>query len=188
MRDSGASGMCISQECSLNFFPLTHKLPPSPYSSLSQFFAAGTLNIKLAHGTSDCDTHSQSWHSYTQYTQDFGVNAVEDTSVFRLLNFLVEHRFISATCRIGNKADYDGSVNLYIRIYLIPYDLPNVEGRLRRRDGVSVLTPARKYLRALLLRLQRDPASWEGHAKGPFSPLDLPLIPEEIVNSFQLST
>ncbi|GBE90165.1 hypothetical protein SCP_1900140 [Sparassis crispa] len=52
------------------------------------------------------------------------------------------------------------SPTLYIRIYLIPYDLENVKGKLRMRDE-AVLVQARRYMRSLLSELVIDDHNWD---------------------------
>ncbi|KAF8205525.1 P-loop containing nucleoside triphosphate hydrolase protein [Mycena galopus ATCC 62051] len=62
---------------------------------------------------------------------------------------------------------------LLIRTYLIPYDLPGVQGRLRvRRD--EIVAPARRCLAGLLPKISRDPECWAGRSLRDTIPLVVP--------------
>ncbi|KAI0306693.1 P-loop containing nucleoside triphosphate hydrolase protein [Multifurca ochricompacta] len=63
-------------------------------------------------------------------------------TLYRHLDFLIEHKFFAVQCKIG-----DSGAALILRVYIIPYDLPGVQGKLRVRDEASVLKPARVCLR-----------------------------------------
>ncbi|PPQ63287.1 hypothetical protein CVT24_006812 [Panaeolus cyanescens] len=60
-----------------------------------------------------------------------------------------------------------------VRIYIIPYDLSNVQGRLRTRKE-AIVSPARKYLQRLLTKISQNIESWNGNGIGtglsPFFP------------------
>jgi hypothetical protein len=99
----------------------------------------------------------------------------EDDSLLRELDFLINHLFISCTCRLGRL----GNV-LHVRVYLIPHDLANVQGRLRVRDEATVLAPARRYLKVLLQRIVQDDTLWEGDDAFSSCP-PKPFIPQDIV-------
>jgi len=101
----------------------------------------------------------------------------EDDLLLRELDFLITHLFISCTCRLNRL----GNV-LHVRIYLIPYDLANVQGKLRIRDEAAILSPARRYLKVLLQRIIQDDTSWEGDEASSSKSLKL-FLPQEIVGS-----
>jgi hypothetical protein len=96
------------------------------------------------------------------------VTSTGDDTFLRQLDFLSNNEFIRATYRLLELK------TLHIRIYFVPFDLPNVQGRLRIRDE-AVMAPARKYLRELLPRA----FSWECSG----SSLDIPqyLISRDVV-------
>jgi hypothetical protein len=100
------------------------------------------------------------------------VTCDQDDILLRQLEFLTIHEFILATCRVGPKSTF------YIRIYLIPFDLPNVQGRLRTRDE-EIMSPARKFLKVVLPRADQNVARWE--AGDPSSGSVKCLIPQNIV-------
>ncbi|KAF7337866.1 Helicase C-terminal domain-containing protein [Mycena venus] len=94
------------------------------------------------------------------------LNNPEDHALLRELDFLVAENFIFASFLVVE------SDVLFIRIYLIPYDLPGVQGRLRvRRD--EIVGPARRCLSGILSKISRSPESWEGRSV-PDSALVIP--------------
>ncbi|KIP07794.1 hypothetical protein PHLGIDRAFT_405997 [Phlebiopsis gigantea 11061_1 CR5-6] len=125
--------------------------------ALQHFLPAGTLHLTLQADTSSCYMHE--WHHYCADGGIIGLVQLENEPIVRLLDFLILHHFVSVTCRIGLFAQ---RFMLVMRVYLIPHDLANVDGRLRRRDEVAICTPARKYLSTLLPRLSIKKAAWNG--------------------------
>ena len=99
----------------------------------------------------------------------------EDDSLLRELDFLIDHLFISCTCRLGRQRNI-----LHVRVYLTPHDLTNVQGRLRVRDEATVLAPARRYLKVLLHRIVQDDTLWEGDDV-PLSHVSRSFISQDIV-------
>lgn len=146
-----------------------------PYG-LTNFLPIGALVLLVNAPNIACTDH---WHAYS--TRGSGLFSTEDDQIMRVLDFLILHKFLAASCRIvAGSPSSSRPTQLYIRIYLIPYDLANVEGILRRRDEALVLSPARRYMRALLSRVTCDTASWEG--KPP--QMHLPFYqPDEVSNS-----
>ena len=130
----------------------------SPYS-LGNLLSVGSVFVKLGIEPQHliCDhRHAQDgWHYFSAHSVIPYLSDSEDISFCRQIEFLVKHRFIMATYR----ATYDAAMAL--RIYLIPYDLPNVQGKLRVR-GESVLAPAKRYLRQLLPRIINNEEIWNG--------------------------
>lgn len=153
----------MGDNCTLHQIPILRNLNnelDGPFA-LVNFLPAGCL-IFPSHPTSivGCEkTHRNQWHSWPGRDIIHALLPPEDDRLLRSVDFLIFHNFIAATCQISSDR------KLYIRVYLIPFDLPNVEGRLRRRDEVTVLKPARNYLRTLLFRLTRDLASWNGDSR-----------------------
>lgn len=130
----------------------------SPYS-LGNLFPVGCAFLKLAIEPQHliCDhTHAQDgWHYFNAHSIIPQLSDSEDISFCRHIEFLVKHRFIMVTYR----ATYDAAMAL--RIYIIPYDLSNVQGKLRVR-GESVLAPAKRYLRQLLPMIVNNEEIWNG--------------------------
>ncbi|KAH9180424.1 P-loop containing nucleoside triphosphate hydrolase protein [Lactarius sanguifluus] len=88
----------------------------------------------------------------------------EDETLCRHLSFLVEHMFLYIQCKIG-----DSGKVLVLRAYIIPYDLPGAQGKLRVRDEASVLKPARLCLRNVVPRILQDEHLWDVHDSEPSS-------------------
>jgi hypothetical protein len=135
-------------------------LDDSPYSlgNPSQL-PAGCVFVKLGIEPQHliCDhTHAQDgWHNFNAHSIIPHLSESEDISFCRQIEFLVKHRFIIATYRATQDAI------MALRIYLIPYDLSKVQGKLRNR-GESVLAPAKRYLRQLLPRIINNEEIWNG--------------------------
>src|ERR1700722_6476972 len=140
----------ICPSCCASCISLTPRpslaIPSSPLT-LSNFLPAGTIRIESPFRNRCDHAHAEDGrHSFTP-------KANEEEA----LAFLIEHKFVSATCRLTGETP-----NLLIRVYLIPFDLQNYGGKLRNRDEAKVLAPARKYLTALLPKISQDPAAWNG--------------------------
>jgi hypothetical protein len=88
----------------------------------------------------------------------------ENETLCRHLDFLVEHKFIIIQCKIG-----DSGTELILRVHIIPYDLPGVQGKLRVRNETSDLKPARLCLRNVLPRIVQEKSLWDAHDLGPSS-------------------
>ncbi|OBZ69321.1 hypothetical protein A0H81_10948 [Grifola frondosa] len=136
------------------------------YDALVNFLAAGTLSLPLSGAPPLFGGPAQDgWPKFpgcAPFEQLF-VNEA-DSSLGKMLDFLVLRHFIAATCQCAVEAS-TGSHVLILRIYLIPWDLPNTQGALHRRDEASVLKPARRYLKALLTRVVQEEAAWGGCAR-----------------------
>ena len=132
----------------------------SPYEKLYNFLAAGTVTIPLQCRDVPCShLHAtDGWHVLPSAATLEPMLVPNDTPLLRLrqLDFLMKHSFIAATCRL------DAVVNiLFVRIYLIPWDLPGVHGKLRVRDEISVVAPARRHLRNILAEIVQDDDAWD---------------------------
>lgn len=109
--------------------------------SLDNLLSAGTITVDVHDYHLPCvHIHANdAWHP-VPFRQ---LSIYPEDDVFRMISFLTEHRFLRATCCLGT------SRALYIRIYIIPTDLPNVQGILRRRSK-AVLKEGVHYLQLLL--------------------------------------
>lgn len=95
----------------------------NPYDPV-HFLPAGSLHINVSlHEARTRHTASvvsdSSWTGFDASIWFLSVTTQEDDTVLRHLEFLVKHKFIQATCRLGD----DDNTLLYIRIYIIPFDL-----------------------------------------------------------------
>lgn len=121
--------------------------------SLNNLLPAGTITVTVHDGESPCpgarDSHE--WHSLP--VQKLTTHA-EDT-LFRQLAFLTQHLFLRATCRLGAS----GRV-VFIRVYLIPDDLPNVCGQLHNRPG-AVVKKAHRYMHGIVPLIEQHGGLWD---------------------------
>ncbi|KAF8447641.1 P-loop containing nucleoside triphosphate hydrolase protein [Boletus edulis BED1] len=76
-------------------------------------------------------------------------------TLFRELAFLTEHLFLRATCTIGASGR-----TIFIRLYLIPNDLPNVHGRLHRRSE-TVVKEAQRHMHNIVPLIERNHGLWD---------------------------
>ncbi|KAG6376418.1 hypothetical protein JVT61DRAFT_2405 [Boletus reticuloceps] len=112
--------------------------------SLSNLLPAGTITVTVHDGESPCPStsHNHNWHSLP--IRSLSTHPAD--TLFRELAFLTEHLYLRATCTIGASGR-----TIFIRVYLIPNDLPNVHGRLHRRSetsGQGSSTPHAQYCTA----------------------------------------
>lgn len=138
----------------------------NPLDNLPEFLPAGTLCIPVRQRIPSQTHVSRYWHSLSDFSYISSI--VEDSdNHYKLLDalaFLCGHHFIRATCRLGYGS---WQSNLFFRIYLIPYDLSNVQGKLRVRNETTILIPARHHLRVLLPHLVQDLSEWDLSEGGP---------------------
>ncbi|GJE96414.1 DEAD/DEAH box helicase [Phanerochaete sordida] len=153
----------MSPKCCLQSLYTDHAPDLDGPYALYHFLSAGALRLQLKTRVEGCSqgTHPSPWHHYLGHGHLASLVRAEDEQFTRLLDFLIDHKFIAVTCRVRSSA-FDSV--LFIRVYFIPHDLANVEGKLRRRDEATVVAPARRYLRTLLLRISRDASLWGGEA------------------------
>jgi hypothetical protein len=150
------SGPVLIPEDDVGPFPLQNLLP------------AGTLSLPISQTelVNVCD-HSHSsdgWHTFLGEALLPHLTDRENETLCRHLDFLVEHKFLWLQCRIG-----DSGTSLILRVYIIPFDLPGVQGRLRVRDEASVSKPARLCLRNVMPRIIQDKSLWSAHDLDPSS-------------------
>ena len=130
----------------------------TPYS-LGNLLSVGSVSVNLGIEPQHliCDhTHAQDgWHSFNVHSIIPHLSDAEDVSFCRQIEFLVKHQFILATYRATHDA------KMALRIYLIPCDLSNVQGKLRVR-GNNILAPAKRYLRQLLPKIISSEEIWNG--------------------------
>jgi hypothetical protein len=124
--------------------------------ALDNLLSAGTITVDVHDGHLPCvHRHaSDSWHPVSSRQ----LSAYAEDDVFCIISFLTEHQFLRATCRLGTSRRA-----LYIRIYLVPNDLPNVQGRLRHRSK-AIFKDGSRYLQSLLPMIVQDPYSWSAES------------------------
>ncbi|OCH92096.1 hypothetical protein OBBRIDRAFT_475629 [Obba rivulosa] len=149
------------------------------YADLDRSLPAGTINWALLSDHWKCEhKHARDgWHPYPGYSSLESLLKPEDVEIARSLEFLVLHHFAAATCCIDRLTH-----TLILRVYLIPHDLPNVQGRLRQRDETTVLAPGRRALQIVLPKIMQDDNQWSGLSLDPNAPGPQPFLPEESDN------
>ena len=130
----------------------------TPYS-LKNLLPIGNIFVNLGIRPQHliCDhTHAEDgWHNFDAHPIIPYLASPEDISFCHQIEFLVKHRFIMATYRATQAA------TMVLRIYLIPYDLSNVQGKLWVRME-NVLAPVKRYLWQLLPRVISNKKIWKG--------------------------
>jgi hypothetical protein len=118
--------------------------------------SAGTIEVAVTGRFCNHVHADDGWHMYLGELIRPHVDNREDTQTCVELDYLVDQRFVSASYRLDPTLKF-----IFIRIYLIPYDLPNVEGQLFLRPE-TVLRPARQYLWRLLPKIDKSQEKWDG--------------------------
>ena len=127
---------------------------------------AGTLSLPIAQTdlANICDhTHTnEDWHTFPGKALLPYLTDQENETLCRQLDFLVEHKFLIIQCKVG-----DSGAALILRVYIVPYDLPGVQGQLRVRDETSDLKPARLCLRNVMPHIIQERSLWDAHDLDP---------------------
>lgn len=136
--------------------------------SVQKLLPAGTLSLPISQTelVNVCD-HShgpEDWHTFLGEALLPHLTDRESETLCRHLDFLAEHKFLSVQCKFG-----ESGTALILRVYIIPYDLPGVQGKLRVRDEASVSKPARLCLRNVMSRIIQDKSLWNAHDLEPSS-------------------
>lgn len=80
----------------------------------------------------------------------------QDMILLEGLSFLIEHEF---ACVTSNFLSFHRLILL--RVYLIPFDLPGVQGRLMNRQE-QILVQYKRFLKGMLPRIISDDDYWGG--------------------------
>jgi hypothetical protein len=134
--------------------PVVQERDTADAFSLSNLLPAGTITVTVHNGASPCPSASnyRDWDSLTVR----GLSTHPVDSLFRELAFLTEHLFLRATCRLGTSGRM-----IFIRVYLIPHDLPNVHGRLHRRSEIkTVVKKAQRHMHNIVPLIERNYGLW----------------------------
>ncbi|KAH7921384.1 hypothetical protein BV22DRAFT_1038738 [Leucogyrophana mollusca] len=151
---------CLS--CNLNLGTAAPSPPTADPFSPQNLLAAGTIRVDDAQISVPCDhRHSlDAWH----FLPVRELSHRPDDTLFCGLGFLAEHSYLRATCRFGV-----GGTTLFVRVYLVPYDLRDVQGKLRNRSE-GVVKTAKYHLQALLPQIRQDLESWNAQEPTACSP------------------
>lgn len=135
---------------------------------LSNLLPAGVLALtlsspdrSLAHAAS-----RETWPAFDLETARslYPFCSPQDITVLESLSFLVEHEFTRITLKFLPLHSL-----LLLRVYLIPYDLPGVQGRLMNRQE-HILGHYRRLMRDILPKLISDGDYWRGTDVLPLNP------------------
>ncbi|KAJ3894949.1 hypothetical protein GG344DRAFT_39846 [Lentinula edodes] len=153
--------------CLCGCLPYSAKSPRSIPSASSNPFAlcnllqAGTVQIELkSKNMLCCNTHAEDgWHLFNEVDLNGKVQASSE-NLLESLQILTSQRLMVATF---NNVHPD-MPSLVIRIYLVPYDLPGMNGSLsyhaRKRENAQGHGLARRHMSILLPQIRRDQLSW----------------------------
>jgi hypothetical protein len=165
---------------------------PSQHDATSGSFAvrnllpAGTLSLPISQtDLRNICVHShtaEGWHNFLGKSLLPQITDQENETLCRHLDFLVEHKFLVVQCKVG-----DSRTALVLRVYIVPYDLPGVQGKLRVRDEATELRPARVCLRNVLPRVIQDKSVWDSHDLGPLPSAPRYLLDSDTVVVFSIS-
>lgn len=135
-----------------------------PLANLDRFLALGILSFQIDSEAANhlCSHHHEDciWHNVPAPSLLRSILRLDEVAaVADMVDFLVKNQFVAITGRLVQ------SRVLLFRVYIIPYDLPNVQGRLRLREDF-VLTTARQYMRVVLSRVLCSSMLWDGNLDG----------------------
>lgn len=134
--------------------------PPRDPFELSNLLHAGVLALTLS-GSNQNLLHPvflEVWRAFDGETANslHSVCSPGDATLLESLSFLVAHDFARVTSSFLSL-----HTTLLLRVYLIPYDLPGVQGRLMNRQE-NTLVRYRRSLKDILPRISVDSDCWRG--------------------------
>ncbi|TFK54619.1 hypothetical protein OE88DRAFT_1693397 [Heliocybe sulcata] len=140
-----------------NFLPASTSYD-GPYR-LANYLPAGVIILPLLDDNLCCDhTHVEDgWHLFSAQAHIGHVENSADDVLLRSMDFLTAKYFIFPTCRRPK-----GIRSIYVRVYIIPFDLAGIQGRLRARHP-EIIKEAGKAIRAITGRILQDKNLWQGY-------------------------
>jgi hypothetical protein len=137
---------------------------------------AGTVQLGVLTDSFCAHVHSaDGWHVFSGDTLLPHMANDEDSRLCDELDYLTQHEFIFASYTFSSTRE-----TIYVRIYIIPFDLPNVDGRLLNRPE-DVLKPARRHLWHLLPMIDKNQEKWEARVSDSSRVNSEPFLPVVIV-------
>ena len=136
-----------------------YNLPRDPLE-LSSLLPAGVVALTLS-GLDQNPVHPafrEVWRTFDQETASSlrPFCSPGDATLLESLSFLVTHDFARATSSFLSQHTV-----LLLRVYLIPFDLRGVQGRLMNRQE-HILVRYRRSLKDILPRISNDNEYWRG--------------------------
>lgn len=143
--------------------------------SLSNLLPVGTITVTVHDEELPCPSvsNNRDWHALP--IRSLSTHPVD--TLFRELAFLSQHLFLRATCRLGAS----GRI-IFIRVYLIPNDLPNVHGKLHRRPE-TVVKEAQRHMHNIVPLIERNGGLWSADEDSLNAPQEH-FLPSHIVCGF----
>lgn len=184
--DSGipCSLCCSSCTSRPGVTPTQHDATAGAFA-LQNLLPAGTLSLPISQtdlrNTCDHSHTAEGWHNFLGEPLLPQLTDQENETLCRHLDFLVDHKFLVIRCKVG-----DSKTALILRVYIIPYDLSGVQGKLRVRDEATELRPARVCLRNVMPRVIQDRSLWDSHDLDPSSSSPRYLLDSDTVVVFLL--
>ena len=135
---------------------------------LSNLLPAGVLVLTFS-GIDQNPRHAvfrEKWRAFDQETARSlrPFCSPQDIGVLESLSFLVEHEFARITSNFLSI-----HALLLLRVYLIPYDLPGVQGRLMNRQE-HILGHYKRSMREILPKMISESDYWRGADVLPSNP------------------
>lgn len=134
----------------------------------SNLLHAGVLVVTLS--SLDNDTShamfQEGWHAFSRETANIldPLCSPQDIALLGNLSFLIEHEFALVTSNFSSH-----HCLILLRVYLVPFDLPGVQGRLMNRQD-QVLGQYRRFVKEILPRIINDGDYWRGADALPPNP------------------
>ena len=135
---------------------------------LPNLLPAGVLALTLS-GIDHNLPHALSGETWAAFDQETAHSlrpfcSPRDITILESLSFLVEHEFSRVALNFLSPRSL-----LLLRVYLIPYDLPGVQGRLMNRQEL-ILGHYKRSMREILPKIINDSDYWRGAEVLPPNP------------------
>jgi hypothetical protein len=146
---------------------------------LSNLLHAGVLALTLS-GLDQNHSHAVFSGAWTTFNHETARShhpfcCPQDIALLKSLSFLIKHEFARITSNFLPLHRL-----ILLRLYLIPFDLPGVQGRLMKRQE-QILVQYRRFLKEILPRIIRDGDYWSGADMLPPNPSLL--LPRSLVGT-----
>lgn len=140
----------------------TAKVQADPFA-VENLLPAGCLIVPVKNVPEYWSAQDDRWHDIRHINMTNHISVQSDELTWLHLKYLEKNDFLRVQGRLGLTGD-----NIHLRVFLVPFDLPNVQGRLqtRRRDQ-AVLKDACRYLKVVLPQLLQGRSGWDADESAP---------------------
>lgn len=146
---------------------------PDPWA-LTHFLQAGIISLNVTSSLPlPCDHRhaDDGWHTFYPKSALGYLHNSQDDSLCRSLEYLHTNNYVRMTVLHPHQGG-----TLLVRVYIIPFDLSNVQGCLRvRKDTVT----AKQHLRQALRYVMSGVTLWDGDLEGMYYARNF--LPDETV-------